>query len=305
MSDLTHEQAHTRAPKPAAMMHLAGRSDAQGLKRLAIHLGLLLVAGSLVALLPGWWKAPAVVALGIVQAALFAPFHETMHQTAFASRRINAVVGWLTGALSLYSWHFYQSYHLAHHRHTQDPLNDPELQQQPPPMEMRSYLLRMLAVPYWRSRLRYAADALRGDFSAYPFIHPDAAPRIILSMRLMLGFVLAAALFITLAFGWQALLLYWLLPQLVGQPFLRLYLFTEHTLCSQDRDGLTNTRTMLTTPAMRLLMWNMPYHAEHHLYPFVPFHRLPEVHAQLRGTIANTHPGYANWHRVFLGRIRA
>ena len=30
---------------------------------------------------------------------------------------------------------------------------------------------------------------------------------------------------------------------------------------------------MMTNPAVRLLMWNMPFHAEHHLYPFIPFHR--------------------------------
>ena len=304
MTGLTHDEAHVRAPKPAAMMHLATRSDIKGLQRLSIHIGLLLAMGLLVTMLPGWWKAPAVLALGIVQAALFAPFHETMHQTAFASRRINAVVGWLTGALSLYSWHFYQSYHLAHHRHTQDPENDPELLQQPVPMIFGGYLLRMLGVPYWRSRIRYMIEGLRGDFSAYPFIHPDAAPRISRSIRWMVAFILSLALFIVVAFGWQALLLYWVLPQLLGQPFLRIYLLTEHTLCTQDRDGLTNTRTILTTPLIRLLMWNMPYHAEHHLYPFVPFHRLAEVHQQIRGKLAHVHPGYVNWHRVFLGRIR-
>ncbi|NDG51308.1 MAG: fatty acid desaturase, partial [Rhodospirillales bacterium] len=287
MTGLTHDEAHIRAPKPAAMMHLATRSDLKGLQRLSIHIGLLLAMGLLVAMLPGWWKAPAVLGLGIVQAALFAPFHETMHQTAFASRRINAVVGWLTGALSLYSWHFYQSYHPVSY------------------MVFNGYLLRMLGVPYWRSRIRYIIEGLRGDFSAYPFIHPDAAPRISRSIRWMVAFILALALFIVLAFGWQALLLYWVLPQLLGQPFLRLYLLTEHTLCTQDRDGLTNTRTMLTTPLVRLLMWNMPYHAEHHLYPFVPFHRLADVHQQIRGKLAHVHPGYTNWHRGFLGKIRA
>ena len=61
---------------------------------------------------------------------------------------------------------------------------------------------------------------------------------------------------------------------------------------------------MLTNPALRLLMWNMPYHAEHHLYPFIPFHRLPVAHGMLREKLAHVHPGYVNWHRVFLGRIR-
>lgn len=304
MSGLTHEQAHIRAPAPAAMMHLAGRSDAEGLRHLAIHLGLLLLTGTLVALLPGWWKTPAVLALGVVQAAFFAPFHETMHQTAFASRRLNAVVGWLAGAPSLFNWHFYQAYHLAHHRHTQDPERDPELMMQPPPTRFRSYLLRLTTLPYWRSRFRIAVDGLRGDFSAYPYIHPDAAPRIVRSVRWMLAFVAGAVLLAGLTLGWQAVLLFWVLPQLFGQSLLRCYLLTEHTFCSHERDGLTNTRTMLTNPLLRLLMWNMPYHAEHHLYPFIPFHRLAEAHGLLRDRLAHVHPGYVDWHRQYLARIR-
>lgn len=304
MSGLTHEEAHIRAPAPATMMHLAERSDAEGLRRLGIHVLLLLLAGSAVALLPGWWKTPAVLALGIVQAALFAPFHETMHQTAFATRRLNAIVGWLAGAPSLFNWHFYQVYHLAHHRHTQDPARDPELLQQAATLELRGYVLRMLAIPYWRSRFRFMVDGLRGDYSAYPYFQPETAPRVIRSMRWMMGFVLAVAALVVWAFGWQALLLYWVLPQLLGQPLLRAYLFTEHTLCSQGRDGLTNTRTMLTHPAVRLLMWNMPYHAEHHLYPFIPFHRLEAAHGVIRGKLAHVHPGYVDWHRGFLARLR-
>ena len=43
---------------------------------------------------------------------------------------------------------------------------------------------------------------------------------------------------------------------------------------------------------VRLFAWNMPYHAEHHAYPAVPFHALPRLHAGIRGKIANLEPGY-------------
>lgn len=33
----------------------------------------------------------------------------------------------------------------------------------------------------------------------------------------------------------------------------------------------------------RKLAWNMPYHAEHHAWPSVPFHFLPFVHKLLNG----------------------
>ena len=103
-----------------------------------------------------------------------------------------------------------------------------------------------------------------------------------------------------LLFGWATPLLFWIGPQLLGQPPLRAYLLAEHTGCTHDRDGLTNTRTTLTTWPVRLLMWNMPFHAEHHMYPSIPFHRLPDAHAAIRARLGFVQPGYARWNFGFV-----
>ena len=116
-----------RVLSAAELRALQTRSDARGAARLAIHLALLGGTGWLVAIASGWTLLPAVLALGLVQVALFAPAHETMHQTAFASRRANAIVGWLASCPSLLNAQFYTSFHLAHHRHTQIAGQDPEL----------------------------------------------------------------------------------------------------------------------------------------------------------------------------------
>jgi fatty acid desaturase len=293
-----------QAPSAAEMKSFAARSDAQGWRQLAIHLALLLATGTLVALAAGWWVLPAMLLLGIVQVALFAPFHETAHYTAFANRRVNAVVGWLSGAPALYNWHFYQLYHTAHHRFTQDPERDPELLT-PPPTTLDGYLLRVLSVPYWRFRMIILWDGLRGDLSAYPYIGETGAPRVIRSIRAEAAVLLGGALVSGLAFGWATPILFWILPQLMAQPLLRLYLLAEHTGCTTDRNGLTNTRTVLTSPVLRVLMWNMPYHAEHHLYPFIPFHRLADAHGVLKEKLAYLQPGYARWHAQFVKGLRA
>ena len=292
------------APSAAEMKGFAVRSDVQGWRQLAIHLALLLGSGTLVALAPGWWVLPAMLLLGIVQAALFAPFHETSHYTAFENRRVNAVVGWLSGAPALYNWHFYQLYHTAHHRFTQDPVRDPELVT-PPPTTLDGYLLRVLGVPYWRFRIAILWDGLRGDLSAYPYIGEAGTPRVIRSIRAEVAALLGGALLSGVVFGWATPLLFWILPQLMAQPLLRLYLLAEHTGCTTDRNGLTNTRTVLTSPVLRVLMWNMPYHAEHHLYPFIPFHRLADAHAVLRDKLGHLQPGYARWHAEFVKGLRA
>jgi fatty acid desaturase len=277
---------------------LQGRSDMRGGTRLAIHVALLAGAGWLVAESSGWTVLPAVFLLGLVQVALFAPAHETMHQTAFASRRANAVVGWLTSCPSLLNWHFYTAYHLAHHRHTQVPGLDPELGMTPP-ASLRGYVLRVLGVPFWRLRLQVAWDCLRGDLSAYPYVSAAGAPKIIRSGRAMVGLMIGGSLVSMVLFGWATPLLYWIGPQLLGQPPLRAYLLAEHTGCSEDRNGLTNTRTTLTIAPVRLLMWDMPYHAEHHLFPSIPFHRLADAHALLREKLGFVQPGYVRWNWAF------
>ena len=98
--------------------------------------------------------------------------------------------------------------------------------------------------------------------------------------------------------------MFWLIPQLIGQPFLRGYLLAEHTGCTLDRNGLTNTRTTLTNRIVRLLMWDMPFHAEHHLYPSIPFHRLAAAHALLRDRLRFVQPGYARFNAGFVRSLR-
>ena len=270
---------------------LSQRSDLHGAMRLGTHI--LMLAGS------GWlvwrsgpWTLLPVMLLGIVQSTLFAPIHETIPLTAFRARRANAVVGWLVACPSLQNWHFYTAFDLAHHRQTQDPAHGPELALIPP-STLDATVWRVLALPCWRTRLQVAWARLRGDLSAYRFIPERAVPCVIRSLRAMCAVLLAGSILAMALVGWWAPLIFWIGPQLLGQPFLRLYLLTEHTLCAMDDNGLTNTRTTLTNGAMRLLMWNMPFHTEHHLYPSIPFHRLPDARAAMRACLGVLERGYA------------
>lgn len=283
---------------------LQTRSDRRGATRLAIHLALLGGTGWLVAIASGWALLPAIFALGVVQAALFAPAHETMHQTAFASRRANAVVGWLASCPSLLNAQFYAAFHLAHHRHTQIAGRDPELAVADP-ASLRQYALRVLGVYFWRLRLTVIGDCWRDDLSAYPYVSDAAAPGVIRSVRAMTLVMGGGAVASAVAFGWTTPFLFWIFPQLLGQIPLRAYLLAEHTGCTEDRNGLTNTRTTLTNAAVRLLMWDMPFHAEHHLYPSIPFHRLRDAHALIRARLGCIQPGYARWNLGFIRQLAA
>src|SRR5215475_3506577 len=148
---LAYDGRMNSALTPAELRSLSGRSNAEGAVRTGIHVVLLAGSGWLLAMSGPWTLLPALIAFGLVQVALFAPAHEATHQTAFASRRANRIVGWLAACPSLLNLEFYTAFHFAHHRHTQIPGRDPELDMAAP-HDVASYVRRVLGVPFWRLR---------------------------------------------------------------------------------------------------------------------------------------------------------
>jgi fatty acid desaturase len=294
--------ATARRAERHALLHLTARSDRKGLVQLACHLCVLLATGALV-----WsarstpWLIPAMLLHGIILVFLFAPLHEGGHWTAFRRRRLNDAVAWACGAVLLLPPAYFRAFHFAHHRHTQDPARDPELAA-PKPRTLADYLWHVSGLPYWRERLVTTVRHARGRVSE-PFIAPRQRPAIVLEARLLLGLYLLAAVG-SIALSSPALLYLWVGPALLGQPFLRLYLLAEHTGCPLVASMLENSRTTRSLAPIRRLTWNMPYHAEHHACPALPFHALPSAHRLLRARIAVQATGYVAVHREILAGLR-
>ncbi len=279
----------------AQMKALSARSDQKGLAQLAGHLLLLAVTSSLVWLSYGsWLLLPAMVAQGIVLVFLFAPLHETIHRTAFRGRLLNDGLAKVCGLVLFLPPDYFRAFHFAHHRHTQDPARDPELAS-PKADTLGQYLVYITGIPYWMRQLStLAAHAF--DRVEAPFITPGLRATVVREARLYL--LAYGMLFgLSLVFSSPVLLVGWWLPVILGQPALRLYLLAEHTGCPEVPDMLANSRTTLTTPAVRFLAWNMPFHVEHHAYPALPFHALPQAHELIRDRIEVLSPGYLSVHR--------
>jgi len=249
------------------------------------------------------WALPLIVAHGYVLAFIFCAFHETAHRTAFRSRWLNEAIGTLAGLLTFWPYRNYRVYHWEHHRYTQDRERDPELYFAKP-SSLAAYLFVLTGIPNVRRRLSDILRLARGRADR-PWMAPPERRPLIIEARAYLAVYVAAAAGSVLA-GSPIALVVWIAPLLVGQAFLRPYLLAEHTACAFTRDCLDNTRTTLTLPLVRLFAWNMPYHAEHHAYPAVPFHALPRLHERVRGKIANLDPGYlvatAKVNRYLFGR---
>jgi fatty acid desaturase len=256
----------------------------------------MITSGYLWATNPHWFIAfPAVVIYGFSLATMFATLHECSHHTAFENNRLNDGVAWLAGILSFYNSTFYRRYHKWHHRYTQIPDKDPELED-PKPQNLQQYLLEISAIPWWLGKIRGHFRIALGQLDNYPYISETASQEVIHSTRLQL-LVYAIAIAVSVIFKQPWFVMYWLLPLAIGQPILRMILLAEHTGCTQDDNPLTNTRTTLTWWPIRFLMWNMPYHTEHHLYASIPFHALAAAHAKLLPHLEQLESGYLKVNR--------
>ena len=278
---------------------LSRRSDLRGLVRFGSHLLAMTATGLLVWLAqPNWWlMIPAMVLHGFTIVTMFAPMHECVHRTAFANRMLSEVFGWVAGVLSFYNFTYYRYYHTWHHRYTQDSERDPELMT-PKPQSVFGYLLEISGLTFWLWRPTQFLGLALGGATRYPFVPADARWKIALSAGAQLAIYVAGV--VSIFMGYPFALYYWFLPAILAQPLLRAILIAEHTGCSTGENGLTNTRTTLTNPLVRLVMWNMSFHTEHHLYPSIPFHQLPDAHQKLREKLTHLAPNYVAANRTVI-----
>lgn len=284
---------------PQTRAALTERRNGPGLARLAFHLGAIAGLGTWIALgWPGWVLVLPVQ--GVLLAFLFTLEHECTHATPFRSGRINEGVGRLCGFLGLLPFTWFRHFHLAHHRHTNLDGLDPELDS-PKPESLRAWLWHVSGLPLWAGNVALLLRLARGT-EAPAFLPARARARARIEARVMLGLYALAlgSLVLTPLLFWT-----WMLPAVLGQPALRIYLLAEHGDCPRTANMLENTRTTFTTALVRLIAWNMPYHTEHHAFPAVPFHALPRLHGEMRDALRMTAPGYAAFTRSYLARRRA
>ncbi|HEX4151869.1 MAG TPA: fatty acid desaturase [Steroidobacteraceae bacterium] len=285
------------------LQRLSQRSDAHGLRQLVLHMALLGATASLVFASRGrLWLLPAMLIHGIALDFLFCALHESVHRTAFASRALNDAVAWVAGALLLLPPQFFRAFHFAHHRFTQDPARDPELGR-PPPATLTSYLWHLSGMPNWARRITVTVRHAWTGRVREPFVADGKQGAIIREARILWA-VYAAVIAVSLVFRSDAALLYWIIPAILGQPFLRAYLLAEHTGCALGDDTYANTRTTYTNAAVRALTWQMPYHVEHHAFPAVPFYALRRLNQLLRPRIQVSAPGYLAVQAGLIRRMR-
>jgi fatty acid desaturase len=166
---------------------------------------------------------------------------------------------------------------MAHHTFTQHPEKDPDKVDFP--SGYIDYLKHVTSFTLW---IRIIENLFRHSLgktseSEKNYIPESEIKSLIFESRMMsIGYILI--IFLSIYFSSTFFLIYWFIPRILGEPFLRLVRMVEHTGKDETADMIHNTRTSFPSAFLKFLYWNMPYHIEHHLYASVPFHKLPKFH---------------------------
>ncbi len=269
------------------------RTNRHGIVVFTVHAALLVVFGWLVWRTWGtWWVVPAMVPYALVMAFLFNPVHECSHGTAFRSRALNETVYWIACLVYMVPPTFFRYSHATHHTYTQIRGLDPDML--PERMTVGALLRFVAGETFWKRNLRWFLCHPFGRIAPTEryFLPSGEETRVVIEARLIMAAYAAIAAVSIYAGSWMAVYL-WVLPRLLGEPSMRLVRVAEHAECEEGGDLRRNTRTTRTPAPLRFLLWNMPYHAEHHLCPMVPFHALGRLHDKVGMRLFPVADGYA------------
>ena len=284
---------------------LTARSDAFAMKHLAVQIACTTASAAATTVLaaadhPARWLAVSI--LGVCVLSFFPLLHEAGHSTAFASRRANEVGTWLGALFMLQAPTFFREFHWEHHRSTQDQESDPEISSAPAlldgyPRDPITYAFlacgQFLMVGKLGFTIACALLPSRVWSAIFPFVREDRRRRVAWESRAALVvFAGFGALCILVVPGGAFALIAWPIAHLL----LGFYLMPEHTGLPNDGTQVHRTRTVLTPDWVRGVMWNMPYHAEHHAYPGVPYHALPSLHERMAPDLEHVSKGYVAFH---------
>ncbi len=275
------------------MKELMKRSDGPAIRDTIIWLGsMIILAAVAVWLWPSWWAALPLAAYGVLYgSATDSRWHECGHGTAFKTPWMNDVVYQIACFMIMRNPTRWRWSHARHHTDTLIVGLDPEIAVMRPPALARTLLAFVGVLDSWvalKTMVLNSAGIISDEEKS--FIPEPERPKVIFEARVWFA-IYAATI---------ALALYlnsWLPILLVGTP--RLYGAWHHImtglmqhggLAEDVLDHRLNSRTVYINPVSRFIYWNMNYHVEHHMFPMVPYHALPKLHALIRNDLPEPTP---------------
>ncbi|MFZ0302178.1 MAG: NADH:ubiquinone reductase (Na(+)-transporting) subunit F [Terracidiphilus sp.] len=281
------------------MRSLLERRDGPAIRDTILWFALIFTSGfAVISLLHTVWVIfPYAIYCVLYASTSDSRWHESGHGTAFKTDWMNSVLYEIASFMVMRESTVWRWSHVRHHSDTIIVGRDPEIAVPRPPdlaaIAMSFFNLRVYP-KYFKRVLLHCCGLMAAEEGV--FIPASEFPAVY--RRAWVHAAIYAAV-IALSIGTRSIvpLLFIGLPNLFGSWLYVTYGLTQHAgLAENVIDHRLNCRTVYMNPVHRFLYWNMNYHVEHHMFPLVPYHALPRLHAAVKDDCPAPYPSlFAAW----------
>lgn len=304
------EWYHTDVPRKE-MKALMQRSDGPALRDTALWLGGMALFASLgISLWGSLWAVPFFLAYGVLYgSASDSRWHECGHGTAFKTRWMNDVVYQIASFMMIRNPVTWRWSHARHHTDTVIVGRDPEIAVMRPPDLLRLILNFFGILDAWYGMSDMVRNAFGHVSAEEKSFIPEMEQRKVITVARIWMLIYLATVAAAVALGSVLPFMVIGLPRLYGAWHHVLTGLLQHGgLADNVTDHRLNSRTVYMNPVSRFIYWNMNYHVEHHMFPMIPYHALPRLHAMIKHDLPAPNPsiwhGYKEMLPAFLRQLK-
>jgi Na+-transporting NADH:ubiquinone oxidoreductase subunit F len=292
-----------QSPVPRETLRdLLQRRDGPAIRDTILWFVLIFAAGFMTyALWGSWWAILPYAFYSVLYASTSdSRWHEAGHGTAFKTDWMNNALYEIASFMVMRESTVWRWSHTRHHSDTIIVGRDPEIAVPRPPdlkaIVMSFFNLRVYR-KYFSQLVLHSLGRMFAEEKTY--IPHTEFPKVYRRARVYLaiyGIVIGLSI-------WSRSILPLLLvglTNLFGTWLLVTYGYTQHAgLAENVLDHRLNCRTVYMCWIHRYLYWNMNYHVEHHMFPLVPYHALPKLHAAVKDDCPTPYPSlFSAWREI-------
>jgi fatty acid desaturase len=232
-------------------------------------------------------------------------WHECGHGTAFRTPWMNDVIYNIASFMVIRNPVTWRWSHARHHTDTYIVGRDAEIAWMRPARIARALLAFFDVIGSYesfRTVLRNATGNLTPDEKN--FIPESEWPKAVFAARVHMAIYAATIVTALAMWSWLPLMLIGL-PRIYGSWHMVLCGHLQHAgLADNVLDHRLNSRTVYMNPVSRYLYWNMNYHIEHHMFPMVPYHALPRLHALIKDDLPPPNTSIWDGYREIIASLK-
>ena len=229
--------------------------------------------------------------MGVTLSGLFSAVHYGSHGTLLTSRKLNMELTMFLAIFIFINATLYKYFHIEHHKST-NRHGDTE-----PDGEIRNFWQYCFYCLNWDFIFAFKKMELKIFLGQIPYFIKGRETIIQCKREAVVSLLWIITVLLLSIYNFKMVLITYLIPLQVSWTMNFLMALPEHYGCDESSDKYTNTRSFYNlNPIMKYFYWNSNYHAEHHIYPKIPFYNLEEYSKNIKDKIKYQGDSYIKFH---------